>query len=118
MRGLNVARQTLDEERMTTFDPVGMMRYTGMLEIDIRVISLPEGQDPDDLIRENPAAWENLITQAVPVVDYLIEQSAKNLNAHSSYHEREQVARDALPYLIATKTLRSSMLMFKNWRVG
>jgi len=44
MRGHQLARQTLDGEQAFTFDPRGMMRYTGMLEMDIRVITLPEGK--------------------------------------------------------------------------
>jgi DNA primase len=104
MRGLNVAQQTLDSERTVTFDPRGMMRYTGMLNIDIRVISLPEGQDPDDLIRDNPAAWEALVERAVPVADYVIQQGTLHLNAQSSYQQREQAARVLLPILTATES--------------
>jgi DNA primase len=104
MRGLNVAQQTLDAERTVTFDPRGMMRYTGMLNMDIRVIRLPEGQDPDDLIRDNPAAWVTLVEQAIPVADYVIQQGTAHLNSQSSYQEREQVARVLLPILTATES--------------
>jgi DNA primase len=104
MRGLNVARQTLDGDATVTFDPRGMMRYTGLLDIDIRVVSLPEGQDPDDLIRDNPDAWEMLIGRAVPVADYVIQQGTAHLDGQSSYQEREQVARQLLPILTATES--------------
>lgn len=103
MRGLNVARETLDGEQSVTFDPRGMMRYTGMLDMDMRVVSLPDGQDPDDLIRADPAAWEALIQRAVPVADYVIQQGTAHLPAGASYHEREQVARELLPILTATE---------------
>ena len=104
MRGLNVARETLDGERVVTFDPRGMMRYTGLLELDIRVISLPEGNDPDDLIRHDPAAWEALLAGAVPVADYVIQQGTAHLTAQSSPQEREQAARTLLPILMATES--------------
>jgi len=103
MRGLNVARQTLDGEGSVSFDPRGMMRYTGLLDIDIRVISLPEGQDPDDLIRETPDAWTSLIDRAMPVADYVIAQGTAHLSNESSYHERERAARELLPILTATE---------------
>lgn len=103
MRGLNVARETLDGEQRVTFDPHGMMRYTGLLEMDIRVVSLPGGQDPDDLIRENPRAWDALIAHAVPVADYVIQQGTSHLSDQSSYYEREKAARDLLPILTATE---------------
>jgi DNA primase len=104
MRGLNVARQTLDEEQKRTFDPVGMMRYTGTLNMDIRVVALPEGKDPDDLIRENPSAWDQLIARAVPVNEYVIQQAVKNLPEDAPYREREKIARQLLPLLTATES--------------
>ncbi len=104
MRGLNVARQTLDGSESVTFDPRGMMRYTGMLNMDIRVVSLPEGQDPDDLIRDDPGAWQALIESAVPVADYVIRQGTAHLAWDASYHEREETARALLPILTATES--------------
>ncbi|MBN1565714.1 MAG: DNA primase [Anaerolineae bacterium] len=104
MRGLNVAQQTLGADQQASFDPRGMIRYTGMLNMDIRVVTLPDGQDPDDLIRENPAAWEALVGRAIPIAEYVIQQSTASLNRHSSYHERERVARDLLPILTATES--------------
>lgn len=104
MRGLNVARQTLDDEQSVTFDPRGMMRYTGMLDMDIRVVTLPDGQDPDDLIREDPDAWDALTVRAIPVADYVIKRGTEHLTTGASYHERERVARDLLPILTATES--------------
>ncbi len=104
MRGLNVAQQTLEGAQTVTFDPRGMMRYTGKLNIDLRVVSLPEGQDPDDLIRTQPEAWPALLEHAQPVANYVIEQTTAHLNDLSSPQEREQVARTLLPILVATES--------------
>jgi len=104
MRGLNVARQTLDGEQSITFDPRGMMRYTGMLEMDIRVITLPEGKDPDALIREDPDAWRALIDRALPVADFVIRQGTAHLGKNASFQEREAAARELLPILTATES--------------
>lgn len=104
MRGLNVAQETLGGEQTVTFDPHGMMRYTGLLNMDIRVVSLPDGLDPDDLIREAPDAWESLIQRAIPVADYVVQQATASLTDQSSLYEREQVARALLPILTATES--------------
>jgi DNA primase len=104
MRGLNVARETLQTDGPVTFDPRGVMRYTGTLELDIRVITLPEGHDPDDLIRQDPAAWKTLLEHAIPVADYVIQQGTAHLTPQSSYQEREQAARALLPLLTATES--------------
>lgn len=56
----------------TEFDAQGMIRYESRLGFDIRVLTLPEGKDPDDLIREKPEAWPELIERAMPIVEYVI----------------------------------------------
>ncbi len=104
MRGLNVARETLDGDQAISFDPRGMMRYTGMLDMDIRVITLPEGKDPDVLIREDPGAWQALIDSAMPVADFVIRQGTAHLGENASIHEREAAARELLPILTATES--------------
>ncbi len=104
MRGLNVARETLQTDGAVTFDPRGVMRYTGTLELDIRVITLPEGHDPDDLIREHPEAWKELLQRAIPVAEYVIQRGTAHLTPQSSYQEREQAARALLPLLTATES--------------
>src|SRR4051812_9035974 len=40
---------------------------------DVRVARLPEGKDPDDVVRETPAVWETAIAKAKPLVEYLID---------------------------------------------
>ena len=42
---------------------------------DIRIIELPPGRDPDDLIREQPDAWNTLIASARPFFDFLLDQA-------------------------------------------
>lgn len=38
----------------------------------LRVALLPQGQDPDELIRQDPDSWRNLVSQALPIVDYFL----------------------------------------------
>src|SRR3954447_24751363 len=40
---------------------------------DVRVARLPDGKDPDDVVREAPAGWEAAIAKAKPLVEYLID---------------------------------------------
>lgn len=104
MRGLNVARQTLEGDEQVTFDPRGIMRLSGSLDMDIRVVTLPEGQDPDDLIHADPTAWQTMIAQAIPVATYVVQQGTAHLDANASYHDREAAARELLPILTATES--------------
>jgi DNA primase len=73
MRGLDVARQALEPEWEPVFDARGLIRLEGRLSIDIRVLALPTGKDPDDLIREDPAGWASLVDGAVPLVEHYMD---------------------------------------------
>ena len=42
-------------------------------QLNLRIALLPEGSDPDKLIRSSPERWETLIKDAVPYVDYVIQ---------------------------------------------
>ena len=38
--------------------------------VEGKVISLPTGKDPDEVIREEPALWQRLVEQAMPIMDF------------------------------------------------
>ncbi len=40
--------------------------------LELLVAELPEGQDPDDLIRKSPDAWPEFLAGAAPLFDYLL----------------------------------------------
>jgi DNA primase len=70
LRGLDVARQVMDREVVPVPTPQGLIRFEDRLAADIRIVSLPPGQDPDEVILESPSRWAQLIAQAKPVMDY------------------------------------------------
>lgn len=82
LRGLMVARDALDREGEISFDPRGLVRVEGRLGADIRVMTLPPGLDPDDVIRRSPEEWTRLAEAAEPVVEYVIRvlTAGKNLD--------------------------------------
>ncbi len=43
---------------------------------DVRVVRLPAGKDPDEVLREAPADWESAVSKAKPLVEYLIDHHA------------------------------------------
>lgn len=76
LRGLEVARQTLDREQEIRFDARGLLRHEGRLQADIRVSTLPPGMDPDDVINRDPQEWEAIVEAAKPIVVHVIETLA------------------------------------------
>src|SRR5260221_3071005 len=102
MRGVEVARKVLGDSK-TFFDPQGIVGLGGKLDIEMLIMSMPDGQDPDDLIRDNPDGWRSLVENAQTVVDYVIQAGTAHLTEKSPFIEREQVARELLPILLATE---------------
>jgi DNA primase len=51
---------------------------------DVRVARLPDGKDPDEVVRESPAAWEAAIAKAKPLVEYLIDHHAGRFDLKTS----------------------------------
>jgi DNA primase len=54
--------------------------YENSLGAEIRVIIVPGGKDPDELVRESPEAWRGLVEKATPVTDFAIERTASKLD--------------------------------------
>ncbi len=85
--------------RLTTeFDAAGMLRYESRLGFDIRVITLPEGKDPDDLIRESPEDWAALVEGAMPIVEHVIRQTTEGKNLDDA-KVKSQVAASIIPLI-------------------
>ena len=51
---------------------------------DVRVARLPDGKDPDEVVREAPAAWETAIAKAKPLVEYLIDHHRDRFDLKTS----------------------------------
>lgn len=90
-RSLEVARETLQAD------------YAGRLSVDIRILVVPGAKDPDDLIREAPEQWTELVKSALPVADYVIASEMETLPNNATVQERESVARRLMPILLASE---------------
>lgn len=44
---------------------------------DVGVIRLPDQRDPDEVMRDDPAAWRKATEEPLPIVEYLIDHFAK-----------------------------------------
>jgi DNA primase len=93
LRGMAVARQTLDRQMIPIPTARGYIRYESRLDADIRIMTLPPGQDPDDVIRETPELWEALVEAAIPVVDYYFAVTLQDLDLESAKGKSEAVRR-------------------------
>ena len=98
LRSLQVARETLDREVEAKFDARGLVQHEGRLKADIRIVSMPEGKDPDDIIREDADEWSTLVEQAKPVVAYVIDVTTANLDMDDA-KGKTAVAQQVIPLI-------------------
>ena len=98
LRGVEVARDVLEQKWEPVFNPKGLVGYEARLGAEIRVLRLPRGQDPDDLIREDPQRWTVLVEQAVPVVDFYLQMLLEEIDLDDT-KAKAQVVDTLLPLL-------------------
>jgi DNA primase len=100
LRGVEVAREVLEKEWEPVFDPRGLVGHEARLGAEIRVLKLPRGQDPDDLIREDVGRWAALVEQVVPVVDFYLQLLLEEVDLNDT-KAKAQVVDTLLPVLRA-----------------
>jgi len=54
--------------------------YENILGAEVKVIILPRGKDPDDVIKEDKQNWQRLMEEALPVVDYVFNMVTAKLD--------------------------------------
>ncbi len=56
--------------------------------VNLSIIDIPSGKDPDELIKQNKAQWDKSIVSPVYVLDWLIEQYKERLDLSSAVGKR------------------------------
>jgi DNA primase len=98
LRGLEIARQTLDRESDPIFDARGLVAYEGRLKADIRVTTLPEEMDPDDVVNQDPAEWERILSRAKPIIEHVMATLAAGRDLDDPKVKNE-IAQQVLPLI-------------------
>lgn len=76
LRGLEAARQAMDHEGELGFDARGLLRNEARLQADLRVASMPDELDPDEIVARNPDEWKRLIEEAKPIIEHVMQALA------------------------------------------
>ena len=63
------------------------------LGIEMSVIGLPNGKDPDELIKADPKKWQKAISEHIYMVDWLINRIANGLDMKSAQGKRQFTSR-------------------------
>jgi DNA primase len=54
--------------------------YENTLNAEVKVILMPQGKDPDDVIREDAVSWQKLLDGALPIIDYTFNKVVSELD--------------------------------------
>jgi DNA primase len=92
---------------------------TGVEITRVRVARLPEGKDPDEVIRDTPDLWRESIRTAQPIVEFLIDYYATAYDVRTPEGKRHAVAA-MVPLLreIRDPVMRDSYLQVLARRTG
>ncbi len=71
-------------------------------EFDLRIIRLPEGKDPDELIRRDPESWKGAIARAERFLDDAFTQTFARVNL-KDVDGKKQAAATLLPLIAKVK---------------
>jgi DNA primase len=98
LRGLEAARQAMDRQGELGFDARGLLRNEARLQADLRVASLPEGLDPDEIVARDREEWKQLIENAKPIVTHVMETLAAGRDLKDP-KAKNQIASQVLPLI-------------------
>lgn len=98
LRGIALARETLDRQSVPVPTAQGLIRFEDQLDADIRIATLPSGRDPDDILRQSPDLWPEIIEEALPVVDFYLQVVAAQYDLTAA-KGKSALVREVLPLL-------------------
>jgi DNA primase len=98
LRGLDAARASMDREQELRFDARGLLRHEARLQADLRVATMPDELDPDEVVARDPAEWANLIAQAKPIVEHVLDTLLADKNVDDAKVKAE-IAAQVLPLI-------------------
>ncbi|HET9222948.1 MAG TPA: DNA primase [Roseiflexaceae bacterium] len=93
LKGVQTLQANLDGHDVPVPTPQGFIRWERELETEIRIIALPDGKDPDEVIQANPDQWRALMAGARPVMDFYVDALTADLDLHGAKGKAEAVAR-------------------------
>ena len=88
---------TAGEEAMTH-----SVDYENTAEVEIEVVTLPSGEDPDEVIKKDPKLWETTIANASPLAEYMVNFTASKFDL-SKTTEKSKLIGQLIPLIAKVK---------------
>jgi len=119
-RGVEILAQSLDKKATSTIawseklarsvdrgerPSPSLANYVGfqnILDAEIKVISLPRGKDPDEVISSDPGHWQNLVEQAPTVLDFALKTVISKVDINKA-KDKSLAVQKLLPLIYEIK---------------
>ncbi|RJP54967.1 MAG: DNA primase [Anaerolineaceae bacterium] len=98
LRGLDAARSAMDREGEFGFNARGLLKNEARLQADLRVATMPDELDPDEIVARDKDEWARLIENAKPIVTHVMETLAADQNLNDA-KVKNQIAAQVLPLI-------------------
>ena len=80
---------------------LAMQRSLNLVEeagLNLKIVDLPFGKDPDDLAQKDPQKWRQTVKAAVSIYDFVIDSAVKRFGKTSPESKRK-VSAEVVPWL-------------------
>jgi DNA primase len=98
LRGLDAARSAMDKEGEFAFDARGLLRNESRLQADLRVATMPDDLDPDEIVARDREEWARLIGNAKPIVTHVMETLVSGQNLEDP-KVKNRIAAQVVPLI-------------------
>ncbi len=78
------------------------VNFENILGNEVKIIVLPSGQDPDDVIRQDPHLWQGLMEEALPSIDFMFRKITRNIDLKTA-RSKSYVTNQLLPIIAEIK---------------
>lgn len=82
-------RAAFDQDRAGQAATERAIPIASKVGVSLSIISIPEGKDPDELVRKDPEAWRQVINKNQYALDWLIERYQAQLDLNSAVGKRQ-----------------------------
>jgi DNA primase len=95
LRGVASLREAMADDVTPVIDSRRLIGFQRRLNADVRVMTLPAGDDPDSLLRTQPARWTEIVAEARPLHDFIIETVVASTDTSQPQGKRQVIEQVA-----------------------
>ena len=93
LKGLQTLNDNLDATVVPVPTPSGVLSWSRTVDATIRIIELPDGQDPDELLAKDSTLWPTLVENALPAMDFYFQVLTRDLDLDQLPDKRTAINR-------------------------